>query len=233
MRSRIAIYSDAHSAKAAEDQPGPAQPRSDDGGEVPTFMPAEDQPASGEALNVQPPSAAYSLDVEIVQRKLDRLGYHEVGLVDGLWGGKIKGALTAFLNDRGSGVVVNGGLTPAINDAISKALAEGWTRPIAESRAKATAKDIAPKVEAVRMSLWQRLGAKITAGAAGLGLTGSTLSSTFDTVRDKLEGIHNAFAKIPPEVWFIAIGGVALLVWWASSRAANATVKDYNSGKLN
>ena len=55
-----------------------------------------DQPAPVPAVQ----TSAYSLDVEILQRKLDRLGYHDVGDMDGKWGGKTKGAIVAFLNDR-------------------------------------------------------------------------------------------------------------------------------------
>lgn len=196
----------------------------------------DDTPAAEPAapvLNVQPEATPYSLDVEIVQRKMDRLGYHDVGEPDGKWGGKTKGAITAFLNDRGVDLVVNGGPTPAINTAISAALAEGWTRPISERRASATEKDIAPQVEAVKQSLWQRFGAKVAAGIAGLGFTGSSLSSAFETVRDKLEVVHDGFARIPPEIWFLIVGGVALLVWYSANRSTKATVAAYNTGKIN
>ncbi len=184
-------------------------------------------------INVQPETTAYSLDIEILQKKLDNLGYHDVGEADGKWGGKTKGALTAFLNDRGSDIVVNGGPTPAINSAISVALSEGWTRPISEQRATATAKDIAPKVEVVRQTLFQRLGAKIAAGFAAVGLTGSSLSSTFETVRDKVEPFREFLKGVPPEVWFLALGVVAGLSWFLTNRALKSAEKDYNTGKIN
>jgi len=183
--------------------------------------------------NVQPQSAAYSLDVEIVQRKLDRLGYHDVGDMDGKWGGKTKGALTAFLNDRGVDLVVNGGPTPEINNVISAALAEGWTRPISDTRANATAKDIAPKIEAVRQSLWQRFLAKITgAGAAGTALV-TGVGSQFGSVNDQLSPVKQFFASIPGPVWFGLIALAALAVYLSANKSTNATVAAYNTGKIN
>lgn len=205
-----------------------------DTGDAPDNAPADEfEDADDKPLNIQPQTATYSLDVEILQGKLEKLGYHEVGDVDGFWGGKTKGALTAFLNDRHSDIVVNGGPTPAINEVVSAALVEGWTRPIADTRATATAKDIAPKVESVRLNLWQRFCAKVAAGGAAVGFTGSSLSSYFDSAQDKLQIVHRAFAKIPPEVWFFIVGIVAALVWYASTRAAQASAKDYNTGRLN
>lgn len=184
-------------------------------------------------INVQPAKAQYSLDIEIVQRKLDHLGYHDVGEVDGRWGGKTKGALTAFLNDRGVDIVVNGGLTPAINAAISAALAEGWTRPIAVKRATAKAEDIAPKVEAVRQSLWQRLGAKIT-GAFGLGAAAvSGVSDNFASVNDKISPVKDFFTATPGWVWFALIALGALVIYLSADKAKRATVTDYNTGKIN
>lgn len=190
-------------------------------------------PQGEEHINVQPERTPYSMDIEIVQRKLDRLGYHDVGEADGRWGGKTKGALTAFLNDRGSSIVVNGGLTPAINAAISTALAEGWTRPIAASRANATEKDIAPKVEAVRQSLWQRLGAKITGWGAGAMALISGASDQFSALNDKLSPVKQFFVNTPGWVWFALIACAAAIIYLSANRAASATVKDYNTGKIN
>lgn len=191
----------------------------------------EDSNDHDAAINVQPETAQYSLDVEILQRKLVTMNYHEIGDVDGLWGGKTRGAVTAFMNDRGQ--PTDGTYTVSVKNEINKAITENWSRPIAPARANATAKDLAPKVETVRLNLWQRFWAKVAAWCAGIGLTGSGLSSTFDTVQQKMQGVHNLFAKIPPEVWFLIVGGVAALVWYASTRATEAAVKDFNTGRLN
>lgn len=203
-----------------------------------TFVPAapEPEPVTGEVrpLNVQPVRAPYNLETEIVQRKLDRLGYHDVGEIDGRWGGKVKGALTAFLNDRGrSDISVNGGLTPEINKVISDALSEGWTRPIAASRAKATEKDLAPKVESVRQNLWQRFTAKIATIGGGIGALASGASSNLDNANSYLTPIKQFFADTPGWVWFALAALVGALIWSLANKSVKATVTDYNTGKLN
>lgn len=184
-----------------------------------------------DAPNVQPEHATYDLDTEILQRKLVKMNYHELGDADGYFGGKTRGAITAFMNDRGQ--QTDGTFTPAVTAEVNKAITEGWSRPIAPSRANATAKDIAPKVEAVRVTLWQRLGAKITAGLAAVGFTGSSLSSSFEWVQEKMSGVRGFFAQMPPEIWFLGVGLIALAVWYASSRATESAVKDYNNGRIN
>lgn len=190
--------------------------------------------SSAQPLNVQPVKAPYNLETEIVQRKLDRLGYHDVGEIDGRWGGKVKGALTAFLNDRGrSDVMVNGGLTPEINKAISDALSEGWTRPIAASRASATEKDLAPKVESVRQNLWQRFTAKIATIGGGIGAVASGASSNLDNANSYLTPVKQFFADTPGWVWFALAALVGALIWSLANKSVKATVTDYNTGKLN
>lgn len=217
-------------AHADDDSPAPAPSRSDDTSDsLPPFM--RPTPANTGGLNVRVPTARYDVTVEVVQRELDAMGYHEVGDIDGKWGGKTAAGIKAFFTDRGITDVAEMG--PTLNDAITRAKAEGFTRPIAPARANATAKDIAPKVEAVRVTLWQKFAAKIAAGAAGLGLTGSTLSDTFTTVRDKLQPVQDMFNQVPGTVWFLLMLVVAGTVWYATSRAAQATTKDYNTGRLN
>jgi lysozyme len=189
------------------------------------------------SLNVQPTRVGYSFAVEMVQQKLKNIGYHEVGEVDGFWGGKTAGAIKAFYNDRGVtepvAITAEQVNSTTLSDEIGRAIQEKWTRPISINRASATPQDIAPRVEAVRVSLWQKFGAQIAAGVSAVGITGSTLSSAFTNVQTSLQPVHDAFAKIPPEVWFMICGAVAGLVWYGSTRAARAATKDYNTGRLN
>lgn len=116
---------------------------------------------------------------------------------------------------------------------MSDAIDEGWTRPLSTARANATAKDIAPKVEAVRQSLWQRFWAKVT----GTGAAGATLltgaASQFGPVNDAISPVRQFFDSVPGYVWFamILIGAV---IWYLSSnRIAEATTADYNVGRIN
>jgi hypothetical protein len=211
----------------------------DDGTSLPPFL-QPTAPSTG-GLNVQPQRGVYNLDTEVLQTKLIGLGYHEVGTVDGKWGGKTRGMVTTFMNDRGrppDGLTTDHGFVnpdarAVVTSEISRAIADGWTRPIAPSRANATEKEIAPKVESVKVSLWGRFTAKIAAGFAAVGLTGSSISSAFQSVQDALYPVRNFFASIPPEVWFILMGVVAGAVWYVTNRTAKASTEDYNTGRLN
>lgn len=196
---------------------------------LPPFLTAG-QP-SDRGLNVQPVRARFDVAVKVVQTELDAMGYHEVGDIDGKWGGKTAGAIRAFFNDRG--IPDRAEMGALLNNEITQAKADGWTRPIAPSRANATPAEIAPKVETVRVSLWGRFTAKIAAGFAAVGLGGSTVSSAFQSVQDTFYPVRNFFAKIPPEAWFILMGIVACSVWYVTNRAAKAATKDYNTGRLN
>lgn len=226
--SRRSTHSDAaeaddapssHASRAADDQDAVGAP--------PVTRSRTDDAAGG--LNVQPQRARYSLDVEVAQRKLQAMGYF-VGGIDGLWGGHTAGAIAAFYNDRGIKAVPAADQT--LTNAIDDALEDGFKRPIAPERADAKPEDIAPKNEAVKLNLLQRLWAQIAAGAAGLGLVGSGPGSTFQTVRDKLSGVQDVFASVPGWAWFALALVVAGAVWYATDRAAKATTTDYNTGRL-
>jgi lysozyme len=213
---------------SADDAPVKPARGSDDTG-LPPFMQVPARATGG--LNVRVPTARYDITVEVVQRELDAMGYHEVGDIDGKWGGKTAAGIKAFFVDRGVDAAAE--LGPLLNNEIAKAKVSGFSRPIAPDRANARPKDLAPRVEAVRVSLWGRFSAKVAAGAAGLGLTGSSLSGTFQTVRDKLQPVEDVFNHIPGSVWFLLMLAVAGAVWYATSRTATAVTKDYNTGRLN
>lgn len=209
------------------DDASPQQPGDDTS--IPPFLQPNVPDSRG--INVQPVQARYDVTVEVIQRELKALGYYEVGDVDGRWGGKTAAGIKAFFTDRGINETAAPG--PTLNAEIARAKAQGFMRPIAPARANATEKDIAPKVETVRVSLWGRFTAKIAAGFAALGLGGSTVSNAFQSVQDTFYPVRNFFAKIPPEVWFLLMGLVACAVWYITNRAAKAATNDYNTGRLN
>jgi hypothetical protein len=192
-------------------------------------------------INVQLPQATHDEGLELLQADLVSLNYHEIGTVDGLWGGKTRGSITAFMNDRGKspdGLMTDTGwAAPAagaiVTGEVDKAIAENWSRPIAPARANATAKDIAPQVEAVRQSLWQRFIAKLAGtGAGGVALV-TGVGSQFGSVDAQMSPVKQYFANIPGWAWFSLIALVALAVYLSANKSQNATVKDYNTGKIN
>lgn len=194
-----------------------------------------------EPQNIQPQTGGYSLAVEVLQKHLIGLKYFEVGDADGIWGGKTRGAATAFMNDRGrspDGLMTDAGFATAAAGAtvtaeVSKAVAEGWTRPIAPARANASAKDIAASVPAVQQTLWQRLAAKVTGWFSAIGLTFTGASGYFDTIRQKVQPIREFVTDIPPVLWFALLGGAALLLYLSANKATNSIVEDKRSGRLN
>lgn len=195
----------------------------------------------GEPQNIQPQTGGYSLAVEVLQKHLIALKYFEVGDADGFWGGKTRGAATAFMNDRGQspdGLMTDAGFATAAAGAtvtaeVSKAVAEGWTRPIAPARANASAKEIAATVPAVQQTLWQRLAAKVTGWFSAIGLTFTGASGYFDTIRQKVQPIREFVTDIPPVLWFALLGGAALLLYLSANKATNSIVEDKRSGRLN
>jgi hypothetical protein len=202
---------------------------------LPPFL--RKKPTAPGRLNIQPHQGRYDVSVEVVQRELDAMGYHEVGDIDGLWGGKTAAAIKAFFTDRGtmqqSGLPAVAEMGQTLNDEISKAKAEGFSRPIDPSRANAKPADIAPKNEVVRVSLWSKLYAKIATGAAALGIGGSSVSQIYSSAQGAISPVRQALKDVPPELWLGILGLVSLLVWYATSRTANAATKDYNTGRTN
>ncbi|RYX88378.1 MAG: hypothetical protein EON84_16875 [Bradyrhizobiaceae bacterium] len=215
--------------------------------EIPADVDQTDAPADefeeegDEPQNIQPQTGGYSLAVEVLQKHLIALKYFEVGDADGFWGGKTRGAATAFMNDRGQlpdGLMTDAGFATAAAGAtvtveVSKAVAEGWTRPIAPARANASAKEIAATVLAVQQTLWQRLAAKVTGWFSAIGLTFTGASGYFDTIRQKVQPIREFVTDIPPVLWFALLGGAALLLYLSANKATNSIVEDKRSGRLN
>lgn len=187
------------------------------------------------AQNVALPTATYSTDVKRVQSDLIALGYHEVGDADGLIGGKTRGAITAFLGDRG--VIAAAGISPALSAEIAKAKAENWSRPVAPSRAYATAKDIAPKVEAVKQNAWSRFWSKVlavpsTAGAATWGVV-SNIPAANDAASPYIAMGKEYVSSVPGWVWLLVIAAVGFAIWRSTNKSEAATVADYQTGRLN
>jgi hypothetical protein len=187
------------------------------------------------AENVVAPKAGFSADVNRVQADLVALGYHEVGEVDGLIGGRTRGAITAFMNDRQE--VAATSITPSVVAEIAQAKAERWSRPIAPARAYATAKDIAPKVEAVKQNTWSRFWSKVlavpsTAGAAAWGIV-SNVPAANDAASPYVSLVKEYVSGVPGWVWLLVIAAVGFAIWRSTNKSEAASVADYQTGRLN
>jgi peptidoglycan hydrolase-like protein with peptidoglycan-binding domain len=186
-------------------------------------------PPNGQQVDTH---AKYDLALEVLQRKLVYMNYHEVGDIDGKYGGKTRGAITAFMNDRGR--PTDGAVTADVVNEINKALSENWSRPIALSRANATAKDIADKVPIVNQTFWQKVWAYILGGpAAVLGVFKGVFGDKGEALGDYLQPIHDFFARIPSELYIMAVLGIAVAVFVQAKRVQDATVASYQKGAIN
>lgn len=194
-------------------------------------------PPKDTPINVQPPRGRYSAEVELIQRKLIALKYFEVGDPDGKVGGKFVAGVAAFMTDRGKDPN-KGRITPELMAEISAASTERlpdgtpWSRPIAPTRANATASDIAPKVAAVKANWYQKvlawvLGLPATAVAGIKGIFGDdSYSGYFKQIKDFLSGI-------PTEYYLLGIIALAIGIFLAAKASTDTIVKDYNEGKIN
>lgn len=194
------------------------------------------------AQNVALPTSTYSADVNRVQSDLIALGYHEVGDADGLIGGKTRGAITAFLGDRGvvASPLAISGISPALTAELDKAKAEGWTRPIAPGRAYATADDLAPKVPAVaatqRAGLWSKIIGWLGAGGAAAQGIASVLPTANDQINpywSMAQGWFKWLSDVPGWVPMVIAAVVAFFIWRETRKGVAATVEDYQTGRLN
>jgi hypothetical protein len=193
-------------------------------------------PKSTAAKNVAPPTAVYSDDVKRVQADLVALGYHEVGDVDGLMGGRTKAATTAFLTDRGVDRIALVD-RPALIAEIAKAKAEGWSRPIAPKRAYTTEQQLAPKVEAVKQNAWSRFWSKLlavpsTVGGVAYGIV-QNVPAANETAAPYIGTAKEYLSDVPGWVWMLIVAAVGFAIWRSTNKSTAATVADYQTGRLN
>lgn len=216
------------------DEP-PSAPRDDTGDDrhegFDTVTP-EGNDAPHPDLNVQPETAQYSLETEVIQRELRALNYHEVGDIDGKAGGKLVAGIAAFMTDRGKDPN-RGRITEELKSELARAKSEGWSRPISPTRANATAKDIENKVPAVKEHWWNKLWALI------MGIPTAALAlfkQFFGDYNDPASTIYQVksfFAEIPSEFYLLAIVAIAIAIFYKAKKAQDATVDAYRRGEIN
>lgn len=184
-------------------------------------------------------------DIWHIQRRLDAMKYFP-GDLDGKWGGKTGGAITGFLNDRGSSlpaptsVEMFRDILEPLKAQISKAETEvqpdgsvGFTRPIAKERAEATSADVAKKIETVDASKSSKLWAWVLGIPSAITAFVKGVADNFETALQSplLNNIKEFFAD---NILLVALGvvGIAGVIWYKSSRAEKGTVTAYQEGRL-
>jgi hypothetical protein len=191
-----------------------------------------------EQLNVQASRATYSLEVELIQRTLIDMKYFEVGEPDGLVGGKFVAGVAAFMTDRGKDPN-KGKITPELRAELDVAkkekLASGqpWSRPIAPARANATTADLAPKVASVNFIWYQKIGAWLLGVPSFFAAGFKAVFGDQPTPQGYVQAVKDFFGTLPTEFYWLGVAGLALWIFVSAKKAQDATVKDYQSGKIN
>jgi GH24 family phage-related lysozyme (muramidase) len=163
-----------------------------------------------------------------VQSRLRALGYYEVGEIDGGENGlaKTRATILAFRNDNGLPI------TPDIDDELLVALATATPRPVAASRANATAKDLAPKVEAVEAAGKSKLAAMWLAATSFVGGLIKGVFEHLETAKAYVAPVQDFLGDIPSEYYLVGVSLLAFFIWRSAQRAEQSTVQGYNEGRI-
>lgn len=171
-------------------------------------------------------------DITSIQRRLKALKYHELGLVDGQWGGRLAAAIAAFKNDRHlSGEPV---IDDALKEDLSAAEAEGWTRPISQERANMQAPEVAPKLETVNQTWYGQLWAWIVGLPAMLFASLKTYfgDADGDGMPDIVRTIMDNIERVPAKYYAFGIAAIAIAIVVHMSIGKRAAVRAAQEGRL-
>lgn len=163
-----------------------------------------------------------TLSVEAVQRRLQSLGYHEVGTIDGIIGPRTRGAILAFRDDQSLPLV------PVIDTALVEAFAQASPREVAPERVSGAPKD-------------SRIVAASNAqiGLSAVGAAGSIISQIAPGLAEAEQArdmAGRAFSLFGLEAWLTTalpwIGAaVFLAVIHYALRSRAARIDDHRTGK--
>jgi hypothetical protein len=183
--------------------------------------------AAPELPRDRPPEVRGDTDIWTVQTRLKAMNYSPGGL-DGLWGGMTAGAITAFINDRRlpfpapTSAAMFRETLANLNDALTVAEAERYTRPIAPERSEATSDELAkklPEVEsskkAERVGFWTAIGSAISTAVTAI------VAKLGDAV-EWLTPLKSLAGEIPWFIWVAAALAGSGLIYYVSLKAGDA-----------
>jgi uncharacterized protein (TIGR02594 family) len=166
--------------------------------------------------------AAQKPDLLVIQRRLQELGYHEVGAIDGRYGPRTRAAILAFRADNALT------LTPDLDPELLQALESAPKRHVGLDRAEG-GPDGSRIIAAAN--------AQITTGIAGiLGMATTVITPALDTVqsaRDVTErtlGLFNLTSRLMPIVPWVS-GVLFIIIIVLALRAKAARMDDHRTGK--
>lgn len=170
----------------------------------------------------------YHVEVETVQKRLDELGYPEVGDWDGRWGNRTRAAVLAFRADNAMK------LDPVIDDALLAALMTATPRAEVESRKEATIKDLrkvgaedVKQADQLDISGYVLAGTGVVTGGGKLLDEVDKNSATLTRIADTLAPLVNF---VQDNFWLLLIAGGAFVVW-KSGVLKNIRLEKHQTGK--
>jgi peptidoglycan hydrolase-like protein with peptidoglycan-binding domain len=172
--------------------------------------------------------------IKATQQRLQNMGYHEVGEIDGKWGGRTQGAIAAFKNDRklaDASLGISKALLAEMDDA--EAEVPPFKRPIAVARSEATTSEIAEEApELVPAESGKNIAVAASGASATVGFV-SAVGDNFNTTLPWIETIRGFFDNVPGPVWFALAAVFALGLAWYFRRASKGIKAAYRTGKRN
>ena len=171
------------------------------------------------AGNVAP---SVTLSVKAVQARLQDLGYHEVGNIDGIIGPRTRAAILAFRDDHALPLV------PIIDMALEEALAAAPRRTVAPERATGAPQD---------SRIVTAANAQIGLGV--LGAAGSIISQIAPALREAEQAQDTAsriFALVGLEGWLtVALPWIGMAMFVGvilyALKARSARIEDHRTGR--
>lgn len=192
------------------------------------------------AKPIAPEALLSRAEIETIQGQLLSLNYTEVGTVDGRWGGRALGAISAFQEFEGIP------RTGHYDEATREALAIAGPRPVDEKRSQTTAADLREKgsrtiAAADKLSWYGKLKMWIFGGGAvgataeqgGLLDHAQEFSGKVSVARDLWDSVHGLVQPLlTPQFLILCIVGLAL--GYGVHRLAKCIAKyrteDHNTG---
>ena len=163
-----------------------------------------------------------TMPVEMVQRRLKYLGYHEVGNIDGIAGPRTSAAILAFRNDNSLPLV------PIIDVALTEALEVAATRTIAPDRATGV-----PNASRIVTATNAQIGLGVIGAAGSVGSQIAPALVEAEQARDIAVRVFSLFGL---EDWLtIALPWIGTAVFLAvvlyALRSRAARIDDHRTGK--
>ena len=171
------------------------------------------------AGNVAPSSA---LSVKAVQTRLKKLGYHEVGNIDGVIGPRTRAAILAFRDDAALPLV------PTIDVALEEALKLANPRQVAQERAVG-----APVDSRIVTAANAQIGLGVVGAAGTLGAQIAPALAEAEQAQDlaarmiALFGMDSGLAAAIPWIGMAMFVGVILY----ALKARSARIEDHRTGR--